>query len=334
MNNRNTIKRLCEGVLLFTFVFSVACKKNPMTPGGSREDPPLSARFGYPAWHPDSRWIAVSHYDSLDTDGDGKRDRSFGGIWLVHSESGEKQPLISGYGSHTWSRDGRKLAMVRNAQIYTIEVASLEPALVDTSSLLQLTTEEQNFYPAWSPDGEWITYDSNSNSPNGMYFLWKMKFDGVQKTRIAYDPLMGEIRQPHWSPDGTSITHIRYVGVNAPEIFVMTSSGGGQTRLTINDTSDLHPKYSPDGTKIAFYSQPRVGPAAAIWVMNSDGSNLRKVSPDYSWIFDWSPDSQRIVFVYLDVLTNRAGNGELWLVNVDGSGLRQLTHSQNSAIQR
>jgi Tol biopolymer transport system component len=91
-------------------------------------------------------------------------------------------------------------------------------------------------------------------------------------------------------------------------------------------------QYSPDGEKIAFYSQGKTG-VAAILMMNSDGSDLKKVSPDYAWRFDWSPDGQKFVFLYLDYLKARPGNGELWLINVDGTGLRQLTHFQRNLSQ-
>ena len=141
---------------------------------------------------------------------------------------------------------------------------------------------------------------------------------------------MGETRQPYWSPDG-KIAHIRYlVGVFSSEIFTMSSNGNNPIRLTKNDATDFNPKYSPDGTKVAFYSKPRTGPESVIRMINIDGSNLRKVSPEYAWQFDWSPDGSKFVFLFWDGLNDRPGNGELWLINVDGSGLRQLTHFKDS----
>lgn len=309
-------------LILIGITFMFGCNEdNPMV---GPDPTPLPAYFDHPAWHPDGEWIAVEHADDIDADGDGKPDRGFAGIWLVHAVTGEKQPLISGFGLPAWSPDGKKLALMQSAQIFTIEVNSLQPARVDTNSLVQLTTEGRNFYPDWSPDGEWIAYDSNHNTPNGMNFIWKMKVNGSEKTRITFAPEMGEIRQPNWSPAG-DIVHIRYlVGVFSSEIFTMNSNGQSPRRLTENEASDLGPKYSPDGTKIAFYSQ-RSGPSA-IWVMNSDGSSARKVSPDYVYRFDWSPDGKKFVFLYWEHFNPRRGNGQLWLINTDGSGLRQLTH--------
>lgn len=324
---RNRTKDTCILILVVLF-FNGGCDKDNST-GIITEPPPapLPLFFDHPAWHPDGEWIAAEHVDSLDSDGDGQRDQRFGGIWLVHSESGETQPLIRGFSLPAWSPDGKKLALVRAGQIFTVTVSSLEPARVDTNSLKKLTNDGANFYPAWSPDGEWIAYDSNLQDPVGANVIWKMRNDGSFKIDISQHQV-GEWRMPNWSPNGKHIVHQRYVGVNYPEIVVMDTSGENSVRLTFDDHIDAQPKYSPDGKTIAFYSQSRVGPSA-IWVMNSEGSSLRKVS-EYAWRFDWSPDGKKMVFLFLDFLNPRPGNGELWLVNADGIGLRQLTHFKNN----
>ena len=59
--------------------------------------------------------------------------------------------------------------------------------------------------------------------------------------------------------------------------------------------------------------------------MNADGSEQRKLAPlstagDGSYA--WSPDGRRIAFV-----SYRDGNDEVYVINVDGSGLRNLTRN-------
>lgn len=315
-------------VLSFLF-FQAGCEKNPV--GVLRPPNPIPPTyFDHPAWHPAGEWIAAEHADSLDTDNNNKWDTYFSGIWLVHAETGETFPLLNGFILPAWSPDGKKLAVVRQAQIYTITVPSLKPVRVDSNSLRQVTFEGNNFYPAWSPDGQQLAYDSNLNDPVGAHVIWTMRIDGSDKKDVS-EHRVGEWRMPSWSPNGRYIVHQRYyAGVSASEIAVIDKLGPNTVRLTFDDRDDAHPKYSPNGAKIAFYSKTQTGPPA-LWVMDNDGTGLRKVSPDYAWRFDWNPEGSKFVFLYLNFRNPTLGSGELWLINVDGSGLHQLTHFQRNS---
>ncbi len=194
-------------------------------------------------------------------------------------------------GTLRWSPDGQWIVFEKNGQIYKRKL--------NGDSLVQLTFEGSNFYPDRSPDGQWIVYDSNVESPNGMYFVWKMRMDGSGKRRIAYEPTQGEIRMPSWSPDGKKIVHIRYfVGFFSSEIVVMDTNGANPIRLTVNNASDRHPRYLSDGTKIAFESRPGGG-LPQIWVMNADGTNPVQLTTHGGYTCDWSPDEEWIVYTDL-----------------------------------
>jgi LysM repeat protein len=87
------------------------------------------------------------------------------------------------------------------------------------------------------------------------------------------------------SPDGSQIAFMSNArdGAGNYEIFVMGSGGSNVARLTDNAANDGLPAWSPDGKTIAFASD-RDG-VWAIWAMNPDGSNQRKLfnmggSPD------------------------------------------------------
>jgi len=81
------------------------------------------------------------------------------------------------------------------------------------------------------------------------------------------------------------------------------------------------PDVSPDGQWLTAYS---MGEQRHIYVMRTDGTDQRDLTPDNFRHFwpRWAPDSQRIAFT-----SRRTGNYELWIINRDGSGLRQLTQS-------
>jgi TolB protein len=103
------------------------------------------------------------------------------------------------------------------------------------------------------------------------------------------------------------------------DIYVMNEDGSGVTRLTTMGRA-YGAKFSPDGTKIAFYHYDDQN-LSDIYVMNADGSDLKNVTntPD-KWedTPDWSPDGQQIVYLFIWT----AGGGaaaELYAMNADGS---------------
>ena len=101
---------------------------------------------------------------------------------------------------------------------------------------------------------------------------------------------------------------------------MMALDGTGRTRVT--DAGSVDPNVSPDGTRVAFKSNPN----GALTVAGLDGSDVTLVSPDQSvgYKADWAPDGS--VLVFSDY--SEPGPGDV--VNIatvapDGTGLRYLT---------
>ena len=178
--------------------------------------------------------------------------------------------------------------------------------------------------PAWSPDGEWIAYDSNRDSPTGLYFIWKMKKNGDEKTRIAFAPNQGEARMPFWGND-FNIVYQQYTDTSA-EIFTMDSSGNAKTRLTSNKDRDFLPKYSPNKKLIGFISQSQEFGNVELWTINLSSNEKLKLTPEGCQGFSWSPDG-KLVYINYDYSRLDEKKGTLWIMNPDGSEKQQLTHN-------
>jgi len=119
---------------------------------------------------------------------------------------------------------------------------------------------------------------------------------------------------PAWSPDGSRIAFDR--GTNTemgPDIYVMNADGSGLQPLTSGPSFDAHPTWSPDGGRIAFYRN------GSIHVMNASGSGVTKLTDDGQYPA-WSPNGARIAF-----WSGRSGQRGVYVMNVDGSDIRQLT---------
>jgi len=256
-----------------------------------------------PAWSPDGNTIAYVGADSV-----GEL-----GIYLINPDGKNKRLVHSGnVGAPSWSPDNNWLIFHENAQIFKKHI--------ETDSLVQLTLEGRNFFPDWSPDGEWIAYDSNYESLTGLSFLWKMQNNGSEKLRIVFTPDQGEARTPSWSSDSKKIVHIQYlVGVHSSEIFSVNSDGSNPIRLIENEATDYYPKYSPDGRRLLFTSQPYAS-QMNIYLMDLSDESMKQLTREGGYTNDWSPDGAWIVY------TETSETGRLWLMKPDGSEKKQLTY--------
>lgn len=281
--------------------------------------------FGSPAWHPEGEWIAAEHTDSFDTNQDGYIDSTSSGIWLIHAETGQTQPLLPFGDAPAWNPAGTHLAVHGGGGIYTVEVTSLEPAQFDTSSITLLTDfDAPAFFPTWSGDGEWIAFDTSYEQENGAYLVWGVKNNGSELKKVSKREVGGG-RQANWSRLNDKIIFTSYVtgGAEGPEIFSMNADGSRAKQLT-KSGNNYNPKFSPDGNKIAFTH--RMPYEAHIVVMNADGSNKKVITNNYSREAAWSPDGEKIVYVFSNQYYEVPGNGQLWIMNTDGSNKQQLTN--------
>jgi Tol biopolymer transport system component len=149
--------------------------------------------------------------------------------------------------------------------------------------------------------------------------------DGTDLKQLTNNP--GSEFDPAWSLDGTRIIYrdSRRGHNHDDEIYVMNADGSEQTNLTHNPANEWGPASSPDGTKILFNSD-RDGGLQHLYVMNADGSGVRRIGDTTGEYPAWSPDGTRIVFALLE--PSAAGNDpdfNIYVIKVDGSGVTRLT---------
>jgi PKD repeat protein len=105
------------------------------------------------------------------------------------------------------------------------------------------------------------------------------------------------------------------------EISVVNLADGSLSYLTNHPANDSAPAWSPDG-RIAFVSD-RDG-SVELYVMGGDGSNPTRLTDNagFTGAFRWSPDGSRIAFA-----SNRDGARELYIMAADGSNRTRVTHN-------
>ncbi len=112
------------------------------------------------------------------------------------------------------------------------------------------------------------------------------------------------------------------VFVCGEDIWSVSAEGGVATRLTIHDGEERFPKFSPDGTMIAFTGE--YDGNADVYVMNIHGGDITRVTyhPGYDEVVGWHSTKNKILFRSSRNSFNRFY--KLFLISPDGTGLEEL----------
>lgn len=114
----------------------------------------------------------------------------------------------------------------------------------------------------------------------------------------------------------------KVVFVAGADIWLAPVQGGVATRLTIHDGEELFPKFSPDGSLIAFTG--KYDGNSDVYVMNTYGGDITRVTfhPDFDAVLGWDESKNKIMFSSSRNSFNRFTR--LFLINPDGGGLEEI----------
>jgi Tol biopolymer transport system component len=227
-------------------------------------------------------------------------------------------PNTVGAGDPAWSPDRKKLALTSTGADSGLYVISA------SGSGKKRLYGRQAWAASWSPDGSRIAFMARSSTGNLSVMTIQA---GGQDLRVLSPADGNSYSAPTWSPDGSRIAYLRYNSYGS-EIWYMNADGTSPTLVVDCATLAAHctsPVWSPvpGDQRIAF--SVRDGDASAIATINADGTGWHNVIygtqyATYDLRPSWSPDGTQFVF-----MSPINGQGDLYLVNADGTNLRQLT---------
>jgi Tol biopolymer transport system component len=190
---------------------------------------------------------------------------------------------------------------------------------------------------AASPDGRKVVYSTKRgiSSPSE---VWMVNANG-RDAHLLF-ALSGIVYDFAWSPDGSKIVF------HGEGVMMMDADGKNLHPLDLDlrfdsNCSSLHsPVWSPNSRFLAYRSDktsrsanngwnPQLFEGRNICVIDLESGEARPLLPGNgvgNLQPTWSPDGSQIAFV-----SNRGdGTSQIWVVNVDGSNLRQVTTAGKS----
>lgn len=281
-------------------------------------------------WSPDGRYLAYT-----------RRNDSTGrnGLFVRNMRTHVDRQMVShivGDVHHTfdWSPDGD--AIVFEHDVCTTCDANISRVEMDTGFIRLMTPLTTNdMQPNWAPAGDRIAFVSE-RSVSGQDVFW-MNSDGTSRSSLT-DSVEND-SYPVWSPDSTRIAFIRRETGSQRRVGIATIARDeltGAVMTLVAGFQDIgYLSWSPDGSKLLFHGRGVGMNRSAVYTVNSDASNLTRLSSVNNGIYrdvddmfpSWSPDGSKIAFTRSARFTRGDGVeylGQGMLFEMDANGMNKL----------
>ncbi len=263
---------------------------------------------------------------------------------------------VRGVGGPRLSPDGARVAytvsetqMEKDKEWKSVTQVWVAPTAGPATASRQYTRGEKNATsPVWSPDGKYLAFRTNREKDNEqqVWFMWadggeawqvtthkggvggfQFSPDGKKLLFTATDQPSKEEEQKKKDKDDTIVTDRDF---KMTHLWLWDIEKKEGQRLTEGDFTVSDPRFSPDGARITYTTNPTPkaddGDITDLWVLDLAGGEKKKLAatdaPEQS--ARWSPDGKWVAFT-----GSAAGGGvyqsHLFVIATEGGAARKLT---------
>ena len=261
------------------------------------------------------------------------------------------QGSVDGMWEGNWSPDGRyfayaiRTAHIKDNQAFVDEYPNIYIADLKNNRSIQVTSWEfVETYPIWSPDGDWLAFQSDHAKvglPDGVYvgssdiFILDMdclqSFETCQSASIKQLTNTGvneNVDKMSWSPDLTKIAFSTISNENNTEDIYLLSLSGGITNLTNSPNANEDAfAWSPYGDRLVIRDSTLFTSDLFLHSLTENTSQKITNSPEVEeGIPSWSPDGK---FIAYDEDDTDPQNGAVDLYSLQTGEISQLSPKNN-----
>jgi serine/threonine protein kinase len=283
--------------------------------------PPAKVQYGAPVFSRDGNYV---YYPMMENKGSAA-------LYRVPVLGGEPKKLLDNVARPvTFSPDGARMAFVSGERLLMTANASDGS---DAQSLAEAPGEKRWNLAAWSPDGKSIVATAFSPADNNTYLVEVTAENGNQKNFDS--PPWLRISGIEWLPDAKGlILSGRDLEMKLSQLWRISYPEGKVQRVTNDLNTYLGLSLTADGKTIASIQYERLSNIWSVSGANKENDGSGGAARQITFEKDKdeglsgvavAPDGNRVVYT-----TRIAGVQDLWIVNADGSGNRQLTSNTRS----
>jgi len=304
--------------LITIIIVLTACKKEEeinRTDNAVKLGIDLPGSIQNPAFSPDGKTIVFTHfrkgYNKIPSD-----------LYTFNLETKVLKPLVVDGNSNVnlpgecWNDNLNSIIFSSERDPHDEVFYISETGTTGDETQITSRTDSVAFEPTFSPDGQWIVFESHKydEEKNGM--VVKYKLDG--SSGYIYLTSFGEdCKQPNWAPAGDKILYQKEEN-GQWDIWIMDTDGSNKTKITNFEGSKTDAAFTHDGQSIIFSSENSETELANIYKVSiSGGSPVRLTNySGYDGAPSISPDGKTLIFESTDKDPDKSKGASLWMLNL------------------